>query len=506
MHPNWRKSCLFIMKKFWMKLCHSPFFWLGLLYFFTAKGHLEIIDTEYSLRTAVAIIEDGSMLIEPPNSSVLLNTPVIESDGKIYSQYGIGILGIFIPLIWVAKIISSLFIQDESLVTNFLLSFYNIPFALLGLWHFKRILEHLGQGKEKAEFLMICLGICTIFWKYVVTDFSEVTQIAFLLGAVSSCILKEEKNRWLKVSAYLSLLILMKLVYVVILPPFIILAVKNGIKHKTITKNILAGIVLLFPTAILLMYVNWIRFGSILQSGYGNHQSAFSLHYLSRDCLDYIISLDRGIFPYTPLILFIPIFLKKFYAKDKSSFFLIFSICTIFYLMSASWIGWKGGYCWGNRTLVPVVPLLLTTLAYMDWGKKWQQKILLLLILISLPIQIIAVSLKTYEWSILHIKLQDLTDTYYGLNELEGSIKLFVEKLRNASGIYETKKFITADQQTIDLTNYESFNGYNYWLVHGSKLFLPNHTQQISLITLLCTIFLCMFILWKFNKVVNQNQ
>ena len=69
-----------------MKLCHSPFFWLGLLYFFTAKGHLEIIDTEYSLRTAVAIIEHGSMLIEPPNSSVLLNTPVIESDGKIYSQ------------------------------------------------------------------------------------------------------------------------------------------------------------------------------------------------------------------------------------------------------------------------------------------------------------------------------------------------------------------------------------------------------------------------------------
>jgi len=63
-----------------------PLFWITLIYILTAKGHIEVIDTEYSLRTAYAIIEDGSMAIKPVDSNLESsgsNTP--ESD-KFYSQ------------------------------------------------------------------------------------------------------------------------------------------------------------------------------------------------------------------------------------------------------------------------------------------------------------------------------------------------------------------------------------------------------------------------------------
>ena len=118
------------------------------------------------------------------------------------------------------------------MLSHFILSFYNIPFALLGLWHFREILKKLGQNHNTANFLMICLATGTIFWKYVVTDFSEVTQISLLLGAIHSYINRECPKRWFFVSAYLSMLILLKLVYVIVLPPFVVLAVIEGSKEK----------------------------------------------------------------------------------------------------------------------------------------------------------------------------------------------------------------------------------------------------------------------------------
>ena len=97
----------------------------------TAKGHIEIVDTDYSIRTAKMIIEEGTMLIDPvdPNNKM----PIIDGTNKIYSQYGIGILAIFVPIVAIAKLLSIASGINEAMVTHFLLSFYNIPFAILGL-------------------------------------------------------------------------------------------------------------------------------------------------------------------------------------------------------------------------------------------------------------------------------------------------------------------------------------------------------------------------------------
>ena len=288
-----------------IKSIKSPFFWISFLYILTAKGHLEIIDTEYSLRTAKAILENGTMLIEPVCYETRRISPIIDGTDKIYSQYGIGILLIFIPIVSLAKLIVFTTGIDEQILTNFLLSFYNIPFAIIGLWFFRDILKSQGQDKRLATFFMICLGLGTTFWKYVVTDFSEITQIALILGAIRSFTLTDDPFRWIKVFSFLSFLILLKVLYVVILPPFIILTLKDGLKNKKIIINSIHGLFCLIPTAIFLMFFNWFRFGSILQSGYGKHQTAFSLTYLERDWLDYIFSFDRGIIPYSPLLLIV---------------------------------------------------------------------------------------------------------------------------------------------------------------------------------------------------------
>ena len=452
------------------KSIKSPFLLLAVLFLLTAKGHIEIIDTEYSIRTAKAIIEEGSMLINPVSPGAD-HIPNVEGTNKIYSQYGIGLLVIFIPIISIAKLLSFCFGFDEVMLSHFILSFYNIPFALLGLWHFREIQKKLGQNHNTANFLMICLAIGTIFWKYVVTDFSEITQISLLLGAIHSYTNRECPKRWFFVSAYLSMLILLKLAYVIVLPPFVILAIIEGAKEKKIIKNLIQGASFLTLAGIFLMLLNWHRYGNVLESGYGAAQSAFSLVYLKRDFLDYFISFDRGLFPYSPLLLVALLGFRKFFIKDKKLFLLIATTSASLFLLTASWIGWKGGYCWGNRNIVAIVPLIAISWACLNLNNCWlHRKLFAFLLVYSLCVQIVGVSIKTHEWSVLAEQFKDHPDPYYVPSEMKGSTFLFKEKIFNVSGIYSADKFVPEHDHKIDLTEYDSFYGFNFWIVHGSKI------------------------------------
>ncbi|UCG35522.1 MAG: hypothetical protein JSW17_01605, partial [Candidatus Omnitrophota bacterium] len=59
----------------------------SLVYFLTAKGHMEVSDTSFSVRTAKAITENHSFSIEIDNEGE--KAYVYETkDGKYYSKYG----------------------------------------------------------------------------------------------------------------------------------------------------------------------------------------------------------------------------------------------------------------------------------------------------------------------------------------------------------------------------------------------------------------------------------
>jgi hypothetical protein len=484
----------------------SPFFWLTALFILTAKGHIEIIDTEYSIRTAKAIIEEGTMLIDPVLPGVD-HIPSVEGTNKIYSQYGIGLLAIFIPIISLAKLLSFCFGFEEVMLSHFILSFYNIPFALLGLWHFREILKKLGKDHHTANFLMLCLATGTIFWKYVVTDFSEVTQISLLLGAIHSYINKECPKRWFFVSAYLSLLILLKLVYVVVLPPFVVLALIEGSKQKKIIKNLVQGASFLTFASLFLMVLNWFRFGNILESGYGTAQSAFSFNYLQRDFLDYLISFDRGLFPYSPILLVTLFGLREFFKRDKKIFFLIVTISASLLLLTASWVGWKGGYCWGNRNIVPIVPLIALGWGYLKLNNCWLHKnIFTFLLVLSLCVQIIGVSLKTHEWSVIAREFKDHPDPYYVPSEIKGSVFLFREKIFNDSGIYSAEKFVPEHDHKIDLTEYDSFYGFNFWIVHGAKLTDFMNIKFLGNLTVLIILTLSCLMLYRYRPIFIRRN
>ena len=71
------------------------------------------------------------MLIDVVDPAVLEIAPKIDGTDKIYSQYGLGLVAIFLPIVCVGKLVSLALAIDQRIVIDFLLSFYNVPLLFL---------------------------------------------------------------------------------------------------------------------------------------------------------------------------------------------------------------------------------------------------------------------------------------------------------------------------------------------------------------------------------------
>jgi len=485
----------------------EPLFLLAILLFLTAKGHLEIIDTEYSVRTAIVIIEDGSMLIDVVDPTVLEIAPKIHGTDKIYSQYGLGLVVIFLPIVMIGMLISLVFSVDQRIIIDFLLSFYNVPFAIFCLYFFRSILVRLGTSKSKANFCMLLLFCCTGFWKYSVTDFSEITQVAFLLGAINSSLL-EKRSKWKHVSFWCALLVMMKLVYVILLPAFFLYAIWSETKKRNLQnfKNRCFDFCFfLLPIGLFLGYMNYIRFGSVFETGYGSQAASFSIDFFRRDWLDYLFSMQRGIFPFNPILLLS--WVGWFYLpKENRKFVLLIAvIAMLWFVLMCFWKSFQGGYCWGNRLLVPIIPFCFIPFAFLPFDKRFVRVSVSMVILLSLVIQVSAVFTKIHETSVLRSKIYEDTRLHTP-PQLISTFHVFTNKLTNASTQIPASALGADTDSIIDLSNFESFYGFNLWPIHALKfLGLQSLCYPLSLI-LLGTVISLVVLLFYSNFKHYRNQ
>jgi hypothetical protein len=143
---------------------------------FSAKGYLEISDTRFSLLTAQAIVARGQLDV-PAKFAYTLKSP----DGRSYSKYGIGLPIYYIPLVAAGNALSRLTGLPAWEVTGFLISLANIPFAILTLIAFAKLLRLFGVTEVWVSLLLLGLGLGTLTWRYAGYDFSEAMQMGLLL-------------------------------------------------------------------------------------------------------------------------------------------------------------------------------------------------------------------------------------------------------------------------------------------------------------------------------------
>jgi hypothetical protein len=145
----------------------------------------------------------------------------------------------------------------------------------------------------------------------------------------------------------------------ILIPGFIVYSIvfMRHNKRTLISFLIVTGIVLLF-----MGFVNYWRFGSFTQFGYGYFES-LSLHSGWIGLVGLLASPGAGIIFYFPIVILLPLSFIYMYKQNKGLFFLstYIILSTWLYIGTLSYwepLAWSGGVAWGPRYLIPVLPFI----------------------------------------------------------------------------------------------------------------------------------------------------
>ena len=454
------------------------------IYLFSAKGYLQVSDTAYSVQTADAVVVRGRLDIPHQEAATLQGR-----DGHSYSKYGIGLPMYYIPWVAVSHALSSVTGFPTATLTGFLLSFANIPFALLTLHLFGRCLRLFGVDAANAWLLVIGLGFGTLCWPYAGYDFSEAMQTSLLLLAAYG-VLHRTSGALIVGGLGFAGLILVKLVHVALLPVFLVYLVARprGPRQLLIREVALFALPVVLAVSFI-AFMNTVRFGSPLESGYGSEASLFYPIQLLRTVPKLLISFDKGLFIFCPILvlgLFGWVSFAKRHAMEAALCGALI-ICNL--LLAGSWHSWEGGWSWGPRLLVPTIPFWLLPAAFWLDSRRSKSRftVAAIIMLISIVAQIPGVLVKDQE--IHHIKWNMLTpeERALAMPDYPVAWRLLSHKLSasNQMEVYRISEFGIPSDRELDLTEYRSFQGLNLWTEHAARYFNRPTLRWLPIIGLL---------------------
>jgi hypothetical protein len=456
------------------------------IYVFSAKGYLQVSDTSFSLQTAEAIVERGQLDIPYGEGGTLT-----WRDGRNYSKYGIGLALYYVPIVAIAKPLARVTGLPAEELNWFLISFANIPFAILTLVFFAKLLRLFGIAEIYVAVLLVGLGLGSLTWPYAVSDCSEAMQMGLLTLAVYGAV--RQNNRALIAGGIaFAWLVLVKLIYVVFFPIFAIYLFTRPLELRHRIK-ILASFGFPFLVACcFLAWLNVVRFGSALQSGYGSESGQFFPSQLWLTVPKLLLSLDKGLFVFCPILILGVLGWKDFFRRHRAEAVLCVALIVANLIWSASWWSWFGGWSWGPRLLVPTIPLWLLPSSFLLQRVQSRRRlgIFALATSIAIILQIPGVLVKDQEIHVIKEGLLTRAEQTAAPSDYVAAYLLLEHKLILHNELYDTSELGIPGHRELSLTRYRTFRGLNLWTELTARQFNKPAIRFLPILGLLIVTYL----------------
>src|SRR5215207_574603 len=165
---------------------------------------------------------------------------------------------------------------------------------------------------------------------------------------------------------------------IIVIPGFVVYSIFSMRHNK---KSLISFLLTLSIVLFFMGLVNYLRFGSFTEFGYGSYFGTLSYNAGWTGLPGLLASPGKGLIFYFPIVFLLPLALKYMYRENKWLFFLIVYIISVHWLYFGT-LGdtesrfWSGAIAWGPRYLVPVLPFI--TLAFGTLLARFKQSRLLL--------------------------------------------------------------------------------------------------------------------------------
>jgi hypothetical protein len=275
-------------------------------------------------------------------------------EARRFPGHPVGIALILAPFLWPFR--GTNYIEPAALVMSWLA-------VVFGAYFFRRILGRFIQDIFTVNLTTLLVFLGSPIWPYARMFFNESFLLFFVLGAYFFAL---QKNSGLLAGIMIGFGILMKPVIVVVALPFFWFWLA---RRDKINALLLALGCLLFTSVYL--GLNLDMFGTIASP------SPFKFGNPLLGAYGLLFYWKHGLLVFSPIALYVIFYWKRFLKEGKAEAVVLLGGFALYFLVMSCWWCWWGGWCFGPRHIVPVIPLLMIALApalrdYPHWntGKK----------------------------------------------------------------------------------------------------------------------------------------
>jgi hypothetical protein len=288
-------------------------------------------------------------------------------DGRAYGKAGLGLPIVELPFVAVALAISRFAAVPEAQAVAAILSLLNPLLTACTVILVFRVCRSLECPVLAALSVAVAYAFGTLAWVYAGVDGPEPLQALCLVLALLFLLEYRADRRasWLSASgSALAFAVVAKPANAVLVPAFG-LYVMTVLRTERLSLRRAAPALAHFVSplaicALFLLWLNWIRFGSVLDTGY--EHDAFTNPFLS-GIYGLVFSFNKGVIFYSPLVLLVPVGIGLMARAHREEAALIVLASLSYVSLFATYAFWGAGWAWGPRYLVPLLPLLMPPVA-----------------------------------------------------------------------------------------------------------------------------------------------
>jgi len=362
------------------RIALALFLFLNFLFLLTSSGRVRTIDELTVDFQAESLVTRGSFAV-PQALAARTYYGKRDREGNPQAPYGAGQAVLLAPWYMLGRVLSAVVpgipppARDAALDAAVVSS--SATFAALAAALAFLLLARLGlpAGASAAAALILALG--TPVFAYSSWLFSEPLVAAMLLAAALVLFSGPREApvallRSVAAGLLLGGAIWVRPAHVIAVPVFVFGLLLRDRARGILPACVVAGVSSVFAAAYLLR--NDFLFGSFFDFGYpvmaegGKRLNSFSTP-LSTGLFGFLLSPGKSLFLFAPPLLVALAGLPALARRDRGLAVVAGFTPVVYLLFYAGYAQWEGGYSFGPRYLVPVIPLLMLAL-----GPLWAQR------------------------------------------------------------------------------------------------------------------------------------
>ena len=344
------------------------------LYLLVFSGRLHSLDEYSSLAVARSLAFSGDLRTDEMAWAWAgdYSQDTFGSDGHLYSKKGLGVAIWAVPFCLAGRALG-LGVAHAALLSSAVA-------AAIGATSMYWLGTFLSKSQRTGTLFSLLYGLGTIVFPYSKFLFSEAlacTGMAVGLAGLAAALYGHSTDnggvfpkrgqgraRLLKFSIAglgLGISASARLLGVIALPLALISILWRQRQERAPWRHTLQAISCFLGPAVLVLLglagANWLRFGSPAYTGYAATETFSGVFWEGFRGL--LFSPGKSLFLFSPPLLLAFVGLPSALRRWPELVLFSLGVASAHVLLYSAWYGWDGGWCWGPRFLVPIVPLLM---------------------------------------------------------------------------------------------------------------------------------------------------